>query len=704
MKRTIIVGTVIVGIVIVAAAIVLPLLLDVERHRPRIEQALSAATGREVTLGRLRLNLFPAPRLTAAGMIVGEDPRFGEDRFLTADRVEVRVRLWPLLSGRVSIESVTIDAPRIVLRRGRDQGWNIAGLVRAGAGGGRPEAERAAARPGKRRDPGTGASPEGEGSSSERTSSVTLSVDRLSLVNGTVTLTDEGVVRGRQITTEAHKIDLSLTDLSGSAAMGVDLSFEVEGSGRAGLKGELGPYAGGGAAGSGYPIDARVTLDAFKGGPASPYIAALTGIRIFGGELTADLKVEGSAPGDLRVSGDASLKGLEAPSVSGETGQRMRLDAKIGLDGAFKHGAVRLDRCDLKIGRSAVSLTGTGSKRGEHVALDVKVSSTNLDLDELIPLLSPPAQAPSAASSTSASRNDREVVFVRQEQGSAGGVAVGRDFTLRGEMSIEQAKVLNLKLNRARASIVFEKGEARLREVSLDLYKGSLQGEASADLSESGPPFRLSAAVQGVDFNALASDFSMDLRGLVFGTLQADLDVRGRGIAKGDLRRNLTGHGSLTLRDGKITSFGILKKLAVALEAAGGRGIGAAETPFSSLTGTFDIEKGRATTSDLRFDSADIVMKGNGNVALDLSLDLDVAARISPAVSADMIAKTPSLRYLLDDHDHLQMDLAFGGTLVEPSVGVDPATLRRAARSAAKEQLREKGRSLLDKLLKKEKP
>jgi len=83
--------------------------------------------------GPVRTRLWPAPGLVVNGIRVAGD---GE-----ADMLEIRclaVELDPaqLLHGRVALTSLTLDRADIVLRRGDEAGWNLAGWLRPDAAGG----------------------------------------------------------------------------------------------------------------------------------------------------------------------------------------------------------------------------------------------------------------------------------------------------------------------------------------------------------------------------------------------------------------------------------------------------------------------------------------------------------------------------------------------------------------------------------------
>jgi len=346
------------------------------------------------------------------------------------------------------------------------------------------------------------------------------------------------------------------------------------------------------------------------------------------------------------------------------------------------------DRAELRglsasLGRSRVTGACTISRFARPV-LDVDLVVPILDVDEILSFLPASGANPQPASAPASGAAPSSL----------------RDVTVRGGLAVNEAKAMNLKLTGARARLDLTDGVARLHEVAAQLYGGTLAGDVTAGLVEAGPPFALNAKVQGVDFNALCSDFSKDLRGLIFGTLETSLDVKGRGRDTPALRKNLTGGAILALRNGKLTSFGFLKQLARVLEAAGGRGIGKDETPFDSLTATFDIANGRAATRDLRLDSADLDINGRGSIGLDQSIGMDVGVVLSEPVSADMVAKTAKLKSFVNRQGELALDLRVGGTLQKPSIGVDPKMLKRAAEDA----LKKKGTDVLRKLLENRKP
>src|SRR5687768_14118991 len=99
-----------------AAAIVgLPWFLDTPAVHAQVAQAVSHACGRPVRFAALAVSALPVPSVRLKDLRIAEDPAFGTGPFVTVGEGRVRVRLWPLFSGRVELADLTLLGPRIAL-------------------------------------------------------------------------------------------------------------------------------------------------------------------------------------------------------------------------------------------------------------------------------------------------------------------------------------------------------------------------------------------------------------------------------------------------------------------------------------------------------------------------------------------------------------------------------------------------------------
>lgn len=131
-------GAIAACLVVVAFALVLslPYLVDLPRVRSLIASSASQALGRPVRFASVAVRLFPLPAVELRGLEVAEDPRFGKTPFVTLERGLLRLRLSPLLVGRVEFGGLLLERPLIRMVEGPDGRLNVAslGVVRDAAG------------------------------------------------------------------------------------------------------------------------------------------------------------------------------------------------------------------------------------------------------------------------------------------------------------------------------------------------------------------------------------------------------------------------------------------------------------------------------------------------------------------------------------------------------------------------------------------
>jgi len=158
-------------VLVLAALAAVPWLVDTPRVQTYLAGAASQALGRPVKFASLSVSAFPVPAVRLRGLHVTEDPRFGGGPFLTVAEGRIRIKLLPLLSGRVELADVTLDG--FVLSVVEDAGqWNVATLGPAAAAG------RSAARGGPL--PGAGSAAGGVAG--------IAALSRVQIVNGVVHL------------------------------------------------------------------------------------------------------------------------------------------------------------------------------------------------------------------------------------------------------------------------------------------------------------------------------------------------------------------------------------------------------------------------------------------------------------------------------------------------------------------------------------
>lgn len=93
--------------------------------RRSLSARLAATFGRPVELDRFDFSILGGPKFEADSVTVGEDPRFGQEYFLRADRLTASLGWRALFHGRVEFERLSLSRPSLNLVRSADGQWNI---------------------------------------------------------------------------------------------------------------------------------------------------------------------------------------------------------------------------------------------------------------------------------------------------------------------------------------------------------------------------------------------------------------------------------------------------------------------------------------------------------------------------------------------------------------------------------------------------
>src|ERR1700677_1318018 len=109
---------------ILLVAVCLPLFLNADSFRARIESPRTKSLGRKVSIGKLELSVWSGG-LVATNTSVADDPAFSNQPFIQADNVKIGVELLPLIFSRaLHIRGFSLTAPKVQLLRAANGTWN----------------------------------------------------------------------------------------------------------------------------------------------------------------------------------------------------------------------------------------------------------------------------------------------------------------------------------------------------------------------------------------------------------------------------------------------------------------------------------------------------------------------------------------------------------------------------------------------------
>lgn len=609
--------------VVLVAAVAFLATFDWNRARPWVERVASERTGLVVRIaGDLRVRAFSRhPQVTLERLSV-DNPRWAERRrVLALERGTAQVDLLPLLVGRVVVERLELERPRIDVY--------VAADGRANWQAGRP-AQR--------------------GGDPDRAPALPLV--RRFLVNAGELHVDD----------LKHRLRLHGIVVAGerSAERGAQ-PFRIAAQGTLNRE----PFA---LRAYGGPL---VNLD-----PDEPYTFDT---EITAGRTQVAARTTIAKPFDLaRLTTTATMSGEDLADLYFLTGVALPNSRPYGLAVRIERQGARVlvRRLDGRIGGSDLTGHATLDLRGERPRLEADLVSRSLDLGDLAAPLGvgfgADARGGSGAVEGGAKRG-------RDADRKDGGGIAGPDGRVLPDavLQLERVRALDAHVRyRAQAvaarrvpfrdvhfELALDDGVLSLQPVAFRFEPGALEGTVRIDASGRVPLTSVDLRVGGVELGKVrfrkpqpGAPAGPSAEPPIEGTLRGRMQLRGAGASVREFASNADGSLTFVVPRGKVNqAFAQLTGIQVA------RGLGLLVTDPDEQTNLrcgvadFRVRDGTIEARSIVFDTSVVRITGEGSVNLDRE-SLDLAIRGHPKKASLMRVRTP---------------IEIEGTLADPSLGID---------------------------------
>jgi len=347
-KRTLkIAGIVVAAVVVILIA--LPLFINVNSFRPKIESELTQTLGRPVTLGDLSLSLLSG-NVGVENVSIADDPAFSKSPFITAKALKVGVEVMPLIfSKQLNVTGIELDEPQITLLKAPNGTWNFSSI-----GGTSKTQSPDQAKPGTAQN---------------------LAIGKLQIKDGKLAIGKANSAAKPQV---YDKLNAELKDFSSVSQFPFEVTVSLPGGGNADLNGKAGPINQQDAAKT--PFDATIKVKNLDLA-ASGFVDPESGI---GGSVDLDgtLNSNGSqakAAGTITCEKlKLSPKGSPAPKT---------VSVKYAIDEDLAQEAGTITQGDIALGKSVARLTGGFQNQADTAVLNLKLNAPDMPVDELESML-----------------------------------------------------------------------------------------------------------------------------------------------------------------------------------------------------------------------------------------------------------------------------------------------------------------------------
>ncbi len=728
MRAVKIIAFVLGGLVALLAAVAAFILatFDANKWKGEIAQLVKEKKERSLKIeGDLSLSLFPAIGVHLGKATLSEHK--SDQVFAAVDSVRISLRLMPLLSKQVVVDTVALDGVKARVVRFKDGRLNIDDLLA------KDDKE-----PPARFDIAGVKFANGELAWRDEKAGQELILSSLNLETGRLAnaASDKFDLSATLVGTKPHlalaikaageyrydldkksyggaKLDVRLTgDLADMKSLDMTLAaaaLQLSGANEIVVE-QLLLTAKGKEAG-----------DAFEARLDAPKLA-LTTEKASGATINASIKLVGA---QRAVDAKIALSGVEGKSQSLQVGDlTLDLDARQGettikgklasaLTANLEKQTVELPAFNGELNvanpqmpMKSVKLPLTGGVRadidGQTAALH---ASTQFDESKIAAKLNVSRFSPLALGFDLDIDQLNVDKYLPPKAAAAGGkkAETPLDFSAikglnaSGVVKIGQLQVSNVKAANVRLEIKAADGKLDVAPHSASLYNGSLTGALSVNANNN--RIALKQNLANVSINPLMKD-ALD-KDVLEGRGNVALDVTSGGTTVAEMKKGLNGSANVNLKDGAIKGINLAKTFRDSKALFSGRKDAAQQakqtekTDFSELSASFRIAGGVARNDDLSMKSPFIRLGGAGDI--DIGEDrMDYLAKASVVNTSGgqggrdlehLKGLTVPVR-LSGPFDNLAYNIEFGGLVVEAAKAKVEEKVKKEVQEKARDTLK----------------
>ena len=678
----ILIGIGVVSLLLIILIVALPFLIDLNKYQDRYRPLIEEALNRKVELKDIRLTIWPRIGARLGGFIVQDDPVFRAGPFASLSSLDVGVKLLPLLGGQIEVEEITLRDPVITVLKTTQGQLNISTI------GSQTQAPPVPSKP----------EAPGQPSGGPLQALALFAVDRVSIDGGKLTYRDESTSKPTEYSVDNLEFLLTSVHLGESPTLHAGATVQPYNL-PVRLDGTFGPLV--------ETLDVKSFTFNFGVGKIPLTIkgravggnldATITALLIDTGDLPVALPLTKPvqvkdlhltlhalypAPPDIPPANQVDVTDLAMTVVMG--------GSAINVKGTAAKGMANLTAASAGINSSDLPITVPLTKPIELKDLHVSLRAKYPPKEGAAPLEL--AEVPDLGMIVAMGSSRIDV------KGSVlGGLAkITANSKLVNTADLPLALPLKkpMEIKDLQATAELKGQEARLNNLSLQLFGGFLRTEGTVGLGTATPPFSGKASLQGLQLGPALQALGTDHISMS-GTAGAELTVNGRGFTHPDLVKALAGTGRMAVKEGKIEGINLLQEAATLLKVVGLSLDNVHATAFSTIESEFAIKQGLIAVQRLLMDSHDFQATGAGTIGLDQSLNMKLNMNLSQALSQKISAGSPIARVAMSG-GRLSLPLLITGNTQAPTYGLDTKMFA----GKVQEQVKEKVKGAIGNILK----
>ncbi|AWH30139.1 MULTISPECIES: AsmA family protein [Stenotrophomonas] len=566
---------------VLAAILVLIALWDWNWFKGPVERAVQARTGRALHIGNLDVDLGRVTTVRADTISFANATWAKQPNMASADRVEIDVRVWPLLRGSVQLPEVRLTRPDVLLqtapREGEAGNWDFLG------------------------DSSGGTTPQ---------------LKRLFIDDGRLQFSD---ARGRT--------DIRLNVRSGQPRQG-DAAPPLRVAGKGRWQGNAFTLSGGTESplqltDSAHPF--RIHLDGRAGGTHAVASGTLTNpfaLQLF----------------DLQFA----LSGQDLADLYPLLGIAIPPSPPYALNGRLKrdHNVWRYERFTGKVGDSDLGGNLQFEVGRDRPRLTATLESRRLDFDDLAGFVGAPPRTGSGETANAEQKAEAAQVAASSRVLPDTPYNLGKLRAMDADVRWKAHRINapSLPLDDMDAHLLLDDGVLRLDPLNFGVAGGDIRSTIRMDARQPQIATTLKASVRGVQLGQLFPDAKLAEQAK--GGISGQIDLSGRGNSIAAMLGGSSGDVGVAMGRGHVGNLVMELAGLDITESVKFLFTGDRQIPLRCAFADFGVRDGVMTSRALAVDTTDTIVIGEGTVNLrDESLDLLLRPR--PKDKSILVLRSP---------------------------------------------------------------
>ncbi|AWH34083.1 AsmA family protein [Stenotrophomonas sp. SAU14A_NAIMI4_8] len=566
---------------VLAAILVLIALWDWNWFKGPVERAVQARTGRALHIGNLDVDLGRVTTVRADTISFANATWAKQPNMASADRVEIDVRVWPLLRGSVQLPEVRLTRPDVLLqtapREGEAGNWDFLG------------------------DSSGGTTPQ---------------LKRLFIDDGRLQFSD---ARGRT--------DIRLNVRSGQPRQG-DAAPPLRVAGKGRWQGNAFTLSGGTESplqltDSAHPF--RIHLDGRAGGTHAVASGTLTNpfaLQLF----------------DLHFA----LSGQDLADLYPLLGIAIPPSPPYALNGRLKrdHNVWRYERFTGKVGDSDLGGNLQFEVGRDRPRLTATLESRRLDFDDLAGFVGAPPRTGSGETANAEQKAEAAQVAASSRVLPDTPYNLGKLRAMDADVRWKAHRINapSLPLDDMDAHLLLDDGVLRLDPLNFGVAGGDIRSTIRMDARQPQIATSLKASVRGVQLGQLFPDAKLAEQAK--GGISGQIDLSGRGNSIAAMLGGSSGDVGVAMGRGHVGNLVMELAGLDITESVKFLFTGDRQIPLRCAFADFGVRDGVMTSRALAVDTTDTIVIGEGTVNLrDESLDLLLRPR--PKDKSILVLRSP---------------------------------------------------------------